>query len=95
MMKGEKIFDHLANIIASEEVNIPGQSIMELCTNRRILIEEHKGLLEYGPEKVMVEVSFGKLCIVGSGLKVAKMTSQQIAVVGCIRAVHLFEGAYA
>lgn len=68
--------------------SLPGVPVMELAGDRRVLIERHEGVMEYGPEQICIRVKFGMLCISGCGLELRQMTRQQLIISGridCIR----------
>ena len=71
---------------------LPGLPLVELAGDRRVLIENHHGVTEYGAREIRVKVSYGQLCIAGSGLELAKMTKEQLVITGCVDSVTLFRG---
>ena len=71
---------------------VPGQPLLELAGNTRALIEGHSGVLEYGPERIRVRVKFGNLCISGRELELARMSGDQLVILGQIEAVVLEGG---
>lgn len=70
----------------SDEV-LPGQTLLELLEDRRVLIEHHMGVKEYSREKITVKVKMGYLCICGSDLNLCMMSTNQIVITGCISSV--------
>ncbi len=68
---------------------IPGQSLVEIAGETRVLIENHKGVTVYECDRIHVRVSFGELCICGSGLELARMTKCQLVITGRIDCVTL------
>lgn len=71
---------------------LPGVPVMELAGDRRVLIENHGGVTEYGTARIRVRVSYGEACICGTGLELTRMTRQQIVVSGRIDSVTLHRG---
>lgn len=69
------------------EERIPGMPLVELAGDRRVLIEGHGGVTEYGPERIRVKVRFGHVCICGCGLELTCMTRQQLIISGRIDSV--------
>ncbi len=63
---------------------LPGQSVLEVYGDERILIECHKGILEYGSEQISVRLRFGRVCVYGENLKLRKMQAQQLVITGKI-----------
>ena len=68
---------------------LPGQPLLELYGDRRVLIEHHNGVTEYGRERIQVLVRYGWLCICGSCLELARMTAEQLVITGRIESVNL------
>lgn len=68
---------------------LPGQPLLELYGDRRVLIEHHGGVTEYGRERIQVHVKYGCLSISGDCLELARMTSEQLVITGRIDSVTL------
>lgn len=69
--------------------NPPGQPIVELAGDRRVLIEHHRGVIQYGREQICVKVKYGTVTICGCGLELARMTKDQLVICGQIQSVSL------
>lgn len=65
----------------------PGVPIVELAGDGRVLIEHHKGVVEYGTEKICIKVPYGLLCVCGLDMELAKMTKDQLVITGKIGSV--------
>lgn len=83
----QRIFDHLA----LPDESLPGQTLIELVGNKRILIEHHKGVLAYSREQVMIQTQDGPLAIYGCNLRLCRMLRPQLIICGHITRVQ-FEG---
>ena len=92
MPRERKILDRLARVADLQDEPFPGQPIVEVVGTARVLIENQKGVLEYGDSAVRIRMKYGSLCILGSNLEFARMTKQQLVVVGCIEKVQLERG---
>lgn len=68
---------------------LPGQPLVELCGAERLLVENHRGILEYSREIIRIRVSFGELCILGCNLYLANMTRPQLVICGQIQQINL------
>ncbi len=87
-MKGRgRIWDTIADSADLPGETIPGQSILELMGDNRILIEQHRGVTEYSREKIGVKLKFGTVCICGCGLELTHMSREQLVIRGRIDAV--------
>lgn len=81
--------DRLADRTDLQEEALPGQSVVELFGDRRLLIEHHCGVTEYSRERIMLRMKFGFLCICGGAMELAKMTSEQLVITGRVDSVNL------
>ena len=68
---------------------IPGQSLVELLGENRVLIEGHRGVREYSREKIGVSVHFGEVCVCGCDLELIHMTGNQLVIRGQIQGITL------
>ena len=89
MGKGRHIFDQIMDQAVLNTEILPGQTIVEIVGERRVLIENHLGVAAYGKDKVLVNVKFGLLCICGCNLEITQMTKEQLVIYGRIRSVDL------
>ena len=85
--------DTLMNRIAVQtDLNtevMPRQSLIEIYGNNRLLIENHKGILEYSNEEIVVRLKFGLVRITGERLTIALMNKCRLVICGSIGSVHL------
>lgn len=68
---------------------LPGQAIVELAGDHRVLIEKHGGVTQYSAERIGVRVNYGTVCIVGCGLELKQMTKERLVIAGRIDSVNL------
>ena len=68
---------------------IPGLPLVEIAGDKRVLIEHHCGVTQYGRCRISVRVKYGAIVIVGTGLELTRMTGQQLIVTGRIEFVQL------
>lgn len=66
---------------------VPGQSLVEICGDGRVLIENHKGVQCYAAGEISVKVSYGTVSVRGCGLWLARMTREQLVIRGRIDGV--------
>ena len=92
MSKKGKLGDRFALSADLLTETTPGTPIVEICGNKRVLIENHKGVTAYGESKVCVKVSYGVVCVHGTGLCLAQMTKHQLVITGCIDDLALQRG---
>jgi sporulation protein YqfC len=72
--------------------SLPGQPLVEIVGECRVLIENHHGVTVYGCNEICVKVRYGQLCICGAGLELSRMTKQQLVITGRIDGVSLQRG---
>lgn len=89
MKHSGQILHRLAQAADLQEEPIPGQPLVEISGDSRVLIEHHRGVTEYGCRRIGVKVKFGTVCITGTGLELAQMTAQKLVITGCIDGVIL------
>ena len=87
MARGGDWLQHLADRTELESEAIPGLPILELAGDKRVLIERHKGVVEYGSERIRVRMTYGTVCVNGCGLELVRMTHQQLVIAGRIDSV--------
>ena len=68
---------------------LPGQVLVEIAGENRVLIEQHRGIREYSPERIGVCVRYGMVEICGSGLELRCMSKEQLIICGRIDSVTL------
>lgn len=70
----------------------PGLPLVELIGERRVLIENHRGVIAYGCNEICVKVQYGLLTVKGCELMLAKMTKDQLVITGKIDCISVFRG---
>ena len=89
MDRRNRILERLAQSADLPGETIPGQTVVELMDDRRVLVENHNGVTEYGREKICVRVRYGRVEICGCGLELARMTKDQLVITGHIQDIVL------
>jgi sporulation protein YqfC len=84
--------ERLAHRIDLADEALPGQPVLEIFGDRRVLLEHHRGVTEYGREKITVRVRYGWISICGSCLELSRMSAEQLVVTGCIESLTLVRG---
>lgn len=65
------------------------QTLVEVVGNRRVLVENHRGILGYGTEEICVGATFGSLRVLGCGLRLCCMNREQLFISGQIQSISL------
>lgn len=69
---------------------MPVLPLIEIYGQRRILIENHFGVVCYGCHEVQIKVRFGVVRVCGDGLHLNKMSKDQLIITGTIDRVDLW-----
>ena len=69
--------------------SLPGQVVVEITGENRVLIEHHCGVREYSRERIGVKVKYGVLQVCGSCLELRCMTREQLVISGRIDCIVL------
>ena len=88
MGRGRRIMD----AIGLPEEPVPMAPLVELAGDSRVLIENHRGVIQYGCDCVRVKVRFGRVCVCGGELQLSRMTKGQLVISGRIDSIQLYRG---
>lgn len=68
---------------------LPRVPLIEISDRNRVLIENHKGVTQYGHDKICICVRYGVILILGKDLSFTYMTNERILICGYITQVLL------
>ena len=88
----KRLIERMAKAADLTDEPIPGLPLVEIAGTKRVLIEHHCGVTQYGRCRICVRVKYGAVIIIGTGLELARMTGQQLIITGAIQAVQLERG---
>ena len=91
-MKSDSWMHRLTMAADLPDEPIPGRPLVEIIDHSRVLIENHKGVTEYGANLICVKVKFGFIRICGSHLELSRMTKGQLIITGSIDTIQLCRG---
>ena len=92
-MKDKKgILQQILDSSGLEEECIPGQSVLELLGDNRILIENHRQIIAYELSHIWIRVSFGTIQIFGCNLQLRAMTGRKLLITGKIDRIDICRG---
>ena len=69
--------------------SIPGQVLVEITGENRVLIEHHHGVWEYSHEQIGINVKYGTVQVSGTNLRLCSMTKAQLVISGKIDGITL------
>lgn len=78
----------------SEALDLPQDILLDmprvtLIGSRQLHIENHRGVLSFTPEELLLALSRGQLRVGGSGLVIRSIMSEEISVEGEIASIHM------
>ena len=88
MKSGRFMWEQMKQQGACTETSV-FQTIVEILGDRRILIENHRGVVTYSKEKILVKVKYGTVSVCGRNLELTSMTKDQLVIFGNIQSVSL------
>lgn len=76
----------------AERLELPGEVLLgsskvTVTAEHRALIENHRGIVEYGTELMTVQLTRGRLVISGSALTIEAMNKTELLICGKIQAI--------
>ena len=89
MRKGRNFLEMMMDQSSLSSESVPGQPIIEIAGEHRVLIENHQGVSAYGKDRILVNVKFGCICICGCNLEMLQMTKEQLVIYGRIDTIGL------
>ena len=86
-----KKFDELPGELA-DRLDMPEDVLLKaakltVTAGRRVLVENHRGVLDYSAEHILVNLGRGKLSISGANLKLKAMNRNELLISGRIQTV--------
>ncbi len=91
-MERGRLYNRLCQLSAIGSGTIPGVPLIEIIADRRVLIENHRGVYRYTREQICVHTTSGMIRIDGQKLFLEKMSHDQLTVVGRIDGVSMCRG---
>lgn len=82
MKKKQGVLPRLADRLELPEEALSGAAKLTLVAGRRALIENHRGILEYSPERITLSLGGARLSIYGQELRIAAMNRQEVLIRG-------------
>ena len=87
-----RLYDRLCHISTIGNGTMPGVPLIEIIADKRVLIENHRGIYRYTREQICVHTASGMIRIDGQKLFIEKMTRDQLIVVGKVEGVVMCRG---
>ena len=91
-MKNSRLRSTLENISIRHGGNLPGVQLIEVISDKQVLIENHCGICKYTRETICVKSNIGVIKIEGQYLFVKKLSKDQVFITGRINAITIIRG---
>jgi sporulation protein YqfC len=77
----------------TDYLELPADAVLDLprltvVGNNRLVVENHRGISEYQPDRVRLQLTTGVLEIQGTGLTLREIRPDAIALEGSIQSIH-------
>ena len=90
-MGRQSFWNHFWSNMGPENVSMSKAPLIELYGGKRILIENHCGVLEYADNSICIKVNCGQVCVSGCNLNLTMMSRERLVICGKIESVHIKE----
>jgi sporulation protein YqfC len=80
----------LAHFLELPKELVMGLPRITVLGDIQMIVENHRGIIEYTTERVRIGTSIGELRVTGTGLALRTIFPEEIAVDGKIRSIDLF-----
>lgn len=85
LKKSREVLRDLAERWDLPEDAVVGVAKLTVTGGRRALIENHRGILEYGPERIVVGTERGRLVLSGTALGIKGMDRRDLLIGGMLQ----------
>ena len=94
MKNNKSVLQYLLDQTELGEETLPGQPVVELLGNCRVLVENYQRITEYGLEQICIQVSYGTVKVLGCNLRLRQVTRQKLLIAGEIGGIELLRGQF-
>lgn len=77
----------LTDRLALSEDLVFASAKLTVIAGSKILVENHKGIIEYGAQRIVIAINRGKLCFSGSGFTIDAMNKNELLISGKLQCV--------
>ncbi|MEW6661588.1 MAG: sporulation protein YqfC [Bacillota bacterium] len=88
---GKEIRHKVADLLEMPREVVMDLPKVTLVGNMQVLLENHRGIIEYSPERLRISVSLGEIIITGQGLVLRNILPDQIVAEGKVFSVSYAE----
>ena len=69
--------------------NVSKLPLVEIAGEKRVLVENHLGVVGYSSEEIQVRVCYGILSVLGTALQFVQMNHEQLVICGKVNSITL------
>ena len=92
MKNSRSMLDRVIRNSALGAQPLPAVPLVEVMGFTRILIENHKCILSYSTQEIIIRVKNGLITVEGFNLHLAHMSSERLIITGSIQKIQLLSG---
>ncbi len=86
-MRKKSIISPIADSLKLPKDLTNGDSMISLTGNEEVWIENYKGIIEYTPERIFLQLKKGKILFCGKKLHIAFYTSEEMRIIGTVEEI--------
>ena len=79
----------ITNIVEICGGTVGNKPLLELISNKRLLIENHNGVVQYSNEIISINTSIGRYDILGFELNLKVLSDERLVIVGNISGISI------
>lgn len=84
-----KLLERITAAADLQEESVMQHPLVEIAGDRRVLIEHHHGVTQYGRCQIRVRVKYGAVVVEGTQLQLLRMCAEQLIISGKIDNIRL------
>lgn len=88
----DKVRGRIPELFNIPEMTLPGEPIIEVYGDRRVLIEGCCAVLQYAGNCIKLRNPCGTVCVVGCGLCMAEISKTQTIITGKVENISICRG---
>ncbi|MGI6361397.1 MAG: YabP/YqfC family sporulation protein [Bacillota bacterium] len=83
----KKLRENVADILEIPQELVSGIVKLTMWSDGRLLMENHQGIVEYGPQYIILKYVDGTLGIRGEDLNILSLAGEELKITGSIKCV--------
>lgn len=81
------VAQELTDRLALSEDLVFASAKLTVIAGSKILVENHRGIMEYGTERIVIGINRGKLCLSGRDFTIDAMNKNELLISGKLQCV--------